>query len=116
MLVPFASLGLITLFSSLVRAGPVYNSESPANMESPAKLESPAKFESCSNSDTTFTNSLQGWTLERGVTDKSYEFTEDGLVMKITPPANYVRLYDNVTANNCKSNHSLSLLKKFSNH
>lgn len=87
MLVPFTSIGLVTIFSSLVQAYVL-----PESSQHPP----------CVDSHSTFTNSLDGWILERGSTAKNYEHSNDGLVMKITAPNEYVRLNDNSTVDNCK--------------
>jgi hypothetical protein len=43
----------------------------------------------------TFKNSLDGWILERGSSEKNYENTAEGLKIKILKPTEgYVRLMD----------------------
>ncbi|KAI8087267.1 concanavalin A-like lectin/glucanase domain-containing protein [Thamnidium elegans] len=91
MMVPFTSIGLVAIFSSLVQAYVI-----PASNIS----EHPP----CVESHSTFTNSLDGWILERGSTANNYEHSADGLVMKITAPNEYVRLNDNSTAENLPYN------------
>lgn len=93
MLVPFTSIGLVAIFSSLVQAHFI----SPVD-----KLQRRAELQECSNSDSTFTDSLCGWELERGSTSENYDFSPEGLVMKITAPEKHIRLYDNSTVENCK--------------
>lgn len=88
MLVPFTSIGLVTIFSSLVQAYVL-----PESPQHPP----------CVDSHSTFGDSLDGWILERGSTANNYEHSPtDGLVMKITAPGEYVRLNDNSTVDNCK--------------
>lgn len=93
MLIPFTSIGLVAIFSSLVQA----------HFIAPDKLQRRAELQKCSNSDSKFQNSLDGWILERGSTDNNYEFAPDGgLVMKITAPEKHQRLFDNSTEENRK--------------
>lgn len=94
MLIPYTSISLVAIFSSLVQAHFI----SPAHT-----FDRRAELNKCTNTDSKFQNSLDGWVLERGSSAENYEFAPDGgIVMKITAPEKYQRLYDNSTTENRK--------------
>lgn len=85
MLVSYTSIGLLSVLASLVQGRYIGPS---------SQLARRAEVSQCINSHSTFKNSLDDWTVESGITDANYGFTNDGLEMRILPPAEYVPLMD----------------------
>lgn len=54
----------------------------------------------CHNINANFQDSLGDWTLERGSSDANYEFTPEGLEMKLLPPSQYLPSSEEVTLAN----------------
>jgi hypothetical protein len=83
MLVPYTSIGLLaTLVSTIVQA---------RFIDSVYHLQRRAE---CTNSYTTFTDSIGDWVLEKGSSRENYEITPEGLKIMILPPAQHVRMMD----------------------
>lgn len=57
-------------------------------------LQKRAELQECTNSYSTFTDSIGNWVLERGSSRENYETTPDGLKIMILPPAEYKPLMD----------------------
>ncbi|KAI7901872.1 concanavalin A-like lectin/glucanase domain-containing protein [Cokeromyces recurvatus] len=49
---------------------------------------------SCTDMNSDFTNSIDGWVLQSGSTKENYEITSEGLQLKLLPPSEYIRLKD----------------------
>ncbi|KAG2199185.1 hypothetical protein INT46_011632 [Mucor plumbeus] len=95
MLVSYISAGLLLVSSALtVQARYIdYNvAASPALY----RRENPG----CKNMNTNFAETTEGWVLQRGSTEETYDITPDGLQMKILKPSEYNSKYEALTDNN----------------
>ncbi|KAI9487089.1 MAG: concanavalin A-like lectin/glucanase domain-containing protein [Benjaminiella poitrasii] len=83
MLIRFISTGLLIALSTL-KAQARFIESNPSLLR--------RDMPSCTNMNTNFANSMDGWTLQSGSSRENYEITSEGLQLKILPPSEFVRL------------------------
>lgn len=94
MLVSYISAGLL-LISSALAVQARYIDYNAAASSALYRRGNPG----CKNMNTNFAETTEGWELQRGSTEETYDITPDGLKMKILKPPQYESKYEALTDN-----------------
>lgn len=96
MLVSYVSASLL-LISSALTAQARYIDYNAAAVSSSGLLY--RRAEQCRNMNTNFAESTEGWVLQKGSSEETYEITPEGLKMKILKPKEYESKYEALVDN-----------------